>query len=92
MERERLRVPVKSEQAYKDFFAGEEVERLFKELIADKLEMCQIMALLRERPLSTGEISEIMGLTLSEVSSYLNTSAGQGLVRFDAEQKRFAAA
>jgi F420-non-reducing hydrogenase iron-sulfur subunit len=89
VERERLRVPVKSEQAYNDFFASEEVDRLFKELIADKLEVCQIMALLRERPLSAGEISGILGLSLSEVSIHLNSSARQGLINFDESRKRF---
>jgi F420-non-reducing hydrogenase iron-sulfur subunit len=91
VERERLRVPVKSEQAYNDFFTSEEVDRLFKELIADKLEMRQIMALLRERPLSTGEISEILGLSPSEVSVHLNSSARQGLISFDESRKRFVA-
>jgi len=89
VERERLRVPVKSEQAYHGFFASEEVGRLFKELIADKLEMRQIMALLRERPLSSGEISELLGLSPSEVSLHLNSSARQGLVHFDESRKRF---
>jgi F420-non-reducing hydrogenase iron-sulfur subunit len=89
VERERLRVPVKSEQAYNDFFANEEVDRLFKELIADKLEMRQIMALLREKPRSSGEISDILGLSPSEVSAHLNSSAKQGLVNFDESRKRF---
>ena len=89
VERERLRVPVKSEHAYNEFFASEEVDRLFKELIADKLEMCQIMALLRESPLSTGEVSEILGADPSEISIHLNRSARQGLIEFDESQKRF---
>jgi F420-non-reducing hydrogenase iron-sulfur subunit len=49
----------------------------------------QIMMLLRERPLSTGEISEILGLSPSEVSIHLNSSARQGLVVFNEKQKRF---
>ena len=92
VERERLRVRFATEEEYRAFFNSEEVDRLFRELIADKLAISQIMLLLRERPRSTGEISEILGLNLSEVSNYLNTSAGQGLVRFDADRKRFAAA
>ena len=91
VERERLRVPVKSEQAYNDFFSSEAVTRLFKELIGEKLEMCEIMALLRETPLSTREISEILGLSPSEVSVHLNSSARQGLVNFDESRKRFVA-
>jgi NADH-quinone oxidoreductase subunit E len=50
------------------------------------------MLLLRERPLSTGEISEILGLNSSEVSRYLKISAREGLTRFDESQKRFALA
>lgn len=92
VERERLRVPVRSEKEWNRFFTSDEVERLFKELIGDKLVMSQIMALLRERPLSTGEISEAVGLSPSEVSLHLNRSARQRLVRFDESQKRFALA
>jgi len=89
VERERLRVPFKSEEECNKFFTSDEVDRLFQELIGDKLEMSQIMALLRERPLSTGEISEILGVEPSEVSSQLNSSARQGLVDFDESQMRF---
>jgi F420-non-reducing hydrogenase iron-sulfur subunit len=90
VERERLRVLVKSEQEYNSFFTSDEADRLFKELVADKLEISQIMALLRQRPLSAGEISEILGLNPTEVSRHLNYSARQGLVRFDESRKRFA--
>jgi len=89
VERERLRVPFKSEEECNKFFTSDEVDRLFKELILDKLEISQIMTLLRERPLSTGEISEILGVDPSEVSIHLNSSARQGLVNFDEGQKRF---
>ncbi len=89
VERERLRVPFKSEEEYNAFFTSDEFDRLFQELIVDKLEISQIMALLRERPLSTGEISEILGVDPSEVSIHLNSSARQGLVNFDESRKRF---
>lgn len=86
VERERLRVPVKTEEEYHKFFTSDEFNRLFNELIVDKLAISQIMLLLRERPLSAGEISEILGLSPSEVSKHLNVSARQGLVRFDKNQ------
>ncbi len=86
VERERLRVPVRTEEEYHKFFTGDEFNRLFNELIVDKLAINQIMLLLRERPLSAGEISEILGLSPSEVSKHLNISARQGLVRFDKNQ------
>ena len=92
VERERLRVRFDTAEEYNDFFTSDEVDRLFHELIVDKLTISQIMVLLRERPLSTGEISEILGLNPSEVSRHLNSSARQGLVRFDGNQKRFAPA
>ena len=83
MQSERLRVSDRTEEAYNKFFTSEEFDRLFNELIGDKLAVCQIMALLREKPHSTGEISEILGLSPSEVSRHLNVSARRGLVRFD---------
>ena len=89
VERERLRVPIKSVEAYSKFFASEEFDRLFQELIADKLEISQIMGLLREKPLTSAEISEILDVDPSKVSVYLNSSARQGIVGFDEGQKRF---
>jgi len=90
VERERLRVRFKTEEEYNKFFNSDEVERLIKELIMDKLEISQIMSLLREKPHSTGEISEILGADPSEVSVYLNSSARQGLIEFDESQMRFS--
>ena len=92
VERERLRVHFDTEDEYNEFFTSDEVDKLFRELILDKLTISQILLLLRERPLSTGEISEILGLSPSEVSRYLNSSAREGLVRFDEIQKCFVPA
>lgn len=92
VERERLRVPHKSEKEYMDFFKSEEFDRLFQELIGDRLVTSQMVALLREGPLSTGEISEKLGLVPSEVSLYLKSSARQGFVHFDEDRKRYVAA
>ena len=89
VERERLRVPFKSEEEANRFFGSAEMDRLFQELIADKLDISQILALLREKPLSAGEISEILGADPSEVSVCLNNSARQGLIEFDETQMRF---
>lgn len=90
VERERLRVPLKSEEEYDRFFAGDEFIKLFDELVAGRLTISQIVLLLREGPLSSGEISEVLQLNPSEVSRQLNTSARQGLVRYDEGRKRFA--
>ena len=92
VERERLRVPVKSEEAYNKFFESDEVDRLFSELFGDKLAISQIMLLLGENPLSTGEISEKLGLNPSDVSRHMKSSSRQGLVRYDETQKCFALA
>ena len=92
VERERLRVPVKSEEAYKDFFNSAEVSRLINELVIDKLAISQIMLLLREKPLSTAQISEVLGLNPSEVSRHMNSSSRHGLVRYDEGLKCYALA
>ena len=92
VERERLRVPVKSEEEYNNFFTSDEINRLFDELIGDKLSISQIMLHLREKPLSTGDISEILGLNPSEVSRHMKSSSRQGLVRYDESRKCYALA
>ena len=89
VERERLRVRFDTEEEYKTFFGSEEVDRIFRELIVDKLAMSQILSLLKEKPLSAAEISEILSVDPSEVSTRLNDSARQGLIEFDERQKRF---
>jgi F420-non-reducing hydrogenase iron-sulfur subunit len=90
VEREKLRVPVKSEDAYRDLYGSEEMDRLFGELVADKLAASQILLLLKERALSTGEISQVLGLSPSEISRHMSSTSRQGLVRYDLERKRYA--
>ncbi len=92
VERERLRVPIKSEKAYNEFFTSDGVSSLFDSLIADKLAVSEILSLLEDRPYSTREISELMGLNPSEVSRHMNSSSRQGLVRYDVERNCYALA
>ena len=90
VEREKLRVPIRSEEAYNRFYRSDELRRLFDELILDKLAMSQITSLLGRKPLSTGEIAETLGFSPSEASKYLNSSSRQGLVRYDESRKCYA--
>jgi F420-non-reducing hydrogenase iron-sulfur subunit len=92
VERERLRVPTRSEEAYYEFWNSDEVNRLFGELVLDRLAMSQIASLLGERPLPTSDIAGILGLSPSEVSKHLNSSSQQGFVRYDEIQKCYALA
>jgi len=92
VERERLRVPVKSEEAYHKFFSSDEFARLFNELIGDQLAVSQITSLLRESPLSTGEIAKALGLNPSEVSRHMNSSSRHGFVRYDVSRNCYTLA
>ena len=92
VEREKLRVPGRSEAAFNEFYSSDEVNKLFNELIADKLAIGQILLLLRDSPLSTGQISEKLSLNLSEVSKHIIHSSQQGLVRYDLGSKCYALA
>ena len=91
VERERLRVRCQTAEEYEKYFASEEVNRLFQELIAEKLAIAEIVALLKEGPRSTGEIADILGLPPSEASRHLSISAKQGLAKFDEALLRFVA-
>ncbi len=90
VEREKLRVPVRSEKAYHEFYTGDEARRLFDDLIGDKLIISRIAALLRKKPLPTGEISEILGLDPSEVTKLIKISSRHGLVKYDMDSKCYA--
>jgi F420-non-reducing hydrogenase iron-sulfur subunit len=92
VERERLRLPFGSEEEYETFFTSDEFNRLFNDLIVDKLAISQITSLLREGPLSTGKIAEMLGLTPSEVSRHMTTSSRHKLVRYDESRKCYALA
>ncbi len=92
VERERLRAPSKSKEVYHQFLESSEFNGLFDELIVNKLEISQIISLLGESPLSTGKISEFLGLNPSEVSRHINTSSMHGLVRYDESRKSYALA
>ncbi len=89
VENERLRPHFETLEEYQAFYAGEEFDRIFQELVANKLAISQIMLILQEKPLSTAEISDNIGLTPSEVSRHLNSSAKQRLVKYDISQKRY---
>ncbi len=89
---QKLHVLERTEEAYHAFFSGEEFDRLFEDAIAGKLAMSQIMLLLRERPLSTGEISGLLKIDPSEVSGHMTGASRQGWVRYDVDRKCYALA
>jgi coenzyme F420-reducing hydrogenase delta subunit len=92
VERERFRIPAKSEEAYNRFFSSDEFERMFQELILDKFEIGRIMSLVREKPLAADEIAKALELDPADVSRHIYSSARQGLIRFDGDQNLVAAA
>ena len=90
VERERMRVPTKSKEAYEAYFRSEAFDALFEDVVADKLATSEIMLLLGRKPLSTGEISEILGLSPSEVSRHMQSSSRHGWVKYDVERKCYS--
>ncbi len=92
VERERLRVPERSESAYRDFYASDEMTRLFDDLIGEKLTTSQIISLLEtnNKPLSVSDIADKLGLSPSQVSKHMNSSSRQGLVKYDTDSNAYA--
>ena len=92
VERERLRVPVKSKEAYTQFFESKETNQLFDDIFSDKLAVSQIMILLEKKPLPTSEIAQKLCLNPSEVSRHMISSSRHGLVRYDTASNCYALA
>lgn len=92
VERERLRVPVRTDAGYRTFFASQEFDDLFRELVLDKLAMSRIMTFLRAKPAPTGAISASLDLNPAEVARHLDDLAQLGLVSFDEGRTQVAAA
>jgi coenzyme F420-reducing hydrogenase delta subunit len=90
VERERLRVPIKSKQAYTEFFESNEIDALFDEIFSDKLAISQILLLLGEKPLSTRDISARLSLNPSDVSRYMSQSSRHGMVQYDTASNCYA--
>ena len=90
VEREKLRVPVKTKQAYAEFFENDKISDLFDELFSEKLAISQILLLLGEKPLSTKDISARLGLNPSDVSRYMIDSSKHGMVRYDTASNCYA--
>ena len=90
LERERFKVQFESEAQYDEYFSSDEFNKLFDETVGEKLAISQIALLLQKKPLSTGDISEVLGLSPSEISKYMNISTRQGLVKYDESLKCYA--
>jgi coenzyme F420-reducing hydrogenase delta subunit len=87
---ERLRMPVRTEAAYHEFFASADFNRLFDELIVDQLALSRILLLLGEGAMSQGAIAARLGLTPATVARHVTQSARQGLVRYDVSRRSYA--
>ena len=90
VERERLRPPVRTEEAYNAFYESAQTRKLFDALIVEKLVATRITQVLSDSPLSTAQLSERLGLSPSDVSRHMISASRQGLVRYDTERKRYA--
>ncbi len=90
VEREKFRIPIKSEEAYETFYTSDEMNRVFDSVIAEKLAVSQILLCLKTGAMSTADISARLGLSSSEVAKHMRSSSSRGLVRYDQEQGKYA--
>ena len=89
VEREKLRLPVRTEAGVHQFLDSGELDRVFDGAIAEKLAVSRIMLLLKNNPLSTSAISEKLGLAPSDVSRHMISSSRHGMVRYDTDSKSY---
>lgn len=90
VEREKLRVPERTEEGYHRFFASADTVRLLDEWIGGTVTVGRILHLLRTKPRSTGEISGLLKLSPSEVARHMSTSSRQGWVTYDLDTRRYS--
>ena len=86
VERERFRVPQRTEEGYHKLFGSPEFNELFDALVLDKLAMSRIMVMVRAKPVVSAEIAAGLNLEPSEVTRHLNVLAQHGMVRFNGTQ------
>ncbi len=89
VEREKLRLPDRSETGVRRFLDEGVLDQVFEDSISDKLILSRILLLLKERPLTTAGISERLGLQPSEVSRHMIGSSRHGRVRYDVGSKSY---
>jgi len=87
VERESLRTSdLKTEEEYEAFFNSDDVNRIFGEMVADKLSISEIVGLLREQPLPMGKVAETLGMSQSDVARHMGASLRNGYVKYDKSQ------
>lgn len=83
VERERFRVPERTEENYHRLFGSAEFDALFQELILDKLALGRIMGYARPKQVAAGDIAAGLDLPASEVARHLHALAQRGMVKLD---------
>lgn len=92
VERQRLRVPVRTEEAYHEFFQSAEFDRLFNETILKHLATNRLVSLLQQNPQTTKELAAALEMPPSEISGHLSRAVSHRLVRYDESLKCYALA
>jgi len=92
VERFKLRVPARTADAIHAFYESAEADRLFNDIVGEKLHMSRLAQLLREHPRSTAEISKALSLSPAETSRLVAHCSELGLVHFDLDGQRYALA
>jgi coenzyme F420-reducing hydrogenase delta subunit len=86
VERERFRVPKRTEEGYHEFFARSDFDPLFKGLILDKLAMGRIMGALRTGLKTAEDVAQKLRLDPGEVARHLRLLTQQGMVKTSGNQ------
>lgn len=81
VERERFRVPQRTEENYHKLFGSAEFDKLFKELVLDKLTMSRIMSYARPQPMEATEIAAGLQVPAADVARHLKLLTQRGMVK-----------
>ena len=91
VERERFRVQERKEENYRKLFGSAEFDKLFQELVLDKLAMSRIMRYARPQPMEATQIAAGLNLPGADVFRHLNVLAQRGMVKLEGNQVQVVA-
>ncbi|MFN3535781.1 MAG: hypothetical protein ACK4WB_10375, partial [Desulfatiglandales bacterium] len=92
VERERLRLPQRSQSAIEALHKDPDTQRLIKESILDKLQEAKLSLLLKRGPASAQDLATSSKLEVGAALKHLGEMVKRGIAQFHQESRKYSLA